>query len=97
VQGSGPAAEAGLERGDVITSFNGRAVSTGRELSRLVGSLDAGDEVDIEVLRDGERREFTARLGQRQEERVQASLRELPEPRQQPGQPGQQWEWRFRR
>jgi serine protease Do len=97
VQDSGPAAEAGLASGDVITSFNGRAVSTGRELSRMVGALDAGDEVDIEVLRDGDRREFTARLGQRQEEQVQASSQEPPERRLRPGQPDQQWEWRFRR
>ena len=93
----GPAALAGLEAGDVITQFNGVAVGSSRELSRLVASLDAGDEVDIEVLRNGEDREFTARLGQRDEPRVQASIRQVPEQRPQPYQPEQRREWRFRR
>jgi serine protease Do len=97
----GPADLAGLERGDVITRFDGKAIEASRDLSRLVASLDAGDEVEIEVMRGGEHREFTARLGQREEERVEASLRNMPQqlPEQlPPNQPGrQQWEWRFPR
>ena len=97
VQDDGPAEAAGLAAGDVITRFDGVDIGTSRELSRLVGSLDAGDEVEIEVLRNGEKREFTARLGQRQEQRIEASIREIPEKLPLPSQPDQRWEWRFRR
>lgn len=69
----GPADQAGLEIGDVITQFNGVEVDSSRTLAMLVGELDGGDEVEIEVLRDGERESLTARLGTRDEASLQAA------------------------
>jgi serine protease Do len=63
VVADGPADRAGLEAGDIVTEFDGERVDTPRTLSRLVGELDAGDEVDIEFIRDGDRRESTTVLG----------------------------------
>jgi serine protease Do len=79
VMEGGPADGAGLERGDVITRFNGQDVDSSRTLSRLVGSLEAGDKVVIDILRDGDRRELTARLDQLDESRLQAAVPEQPD------------------
>jgi membrane-associated protease RseP (regulator of RpoE activity) len=48
----GPAAEAGLQRGDVITSFNGTAISSYGELQAMIRHNADGEAV-IGYLRDG--------------------------------------------
>lgn len=48
-----PAAEAGLQRGDVLLSFNGREVRGVRELQLLVASTPVGTDVPVVVLRNG--------------------------------------------
>jgi len=47
VMANTPAANAGLVAGDVITSFDGQAVSTPAQLSGLEYSLKPGDTADI--------------------------------------------------
>jgi len=51
-QGS-PAENGGLERGDIILEFNGKAVNYSSELPPLVGAVVPGDTVEVLVLRDG--------------------------------------------
>ena len=54
-----PEAEAGLEAGDVITSYNGRHISLGKELSTTVSMHGIPtDEIHLTVERDGEDREI---------------------------------------
>jgi serine protease Do len=87
VMPNGPADSAGVEAGDVVTRFDGQDVDSFRTLSRLVGSHDAGDKVDMEVQRDGKRIELTAELGMLDETQLQAGARpELRRPS--PPQPG---------
>jgi len=78
-----PADRAGLQRGDVVTELEGLAVDGPRTLSRLVGDLDAGDEVEIEYLRNGERRETSVVLGGLDEAQMRAAV-EPVEPGSQP-------------
>jgi serine protease Do len=73
VAADGPAAAAGVMPGDVVTRFAGQQIDSTRMLSRLVGTRDAGDEVAIEVLRNGEAREFDVELGELDEARLQAA------------------------
>ncbi|MGH2757463.1 MAG: S1C family serine protease [Actinomycetota bacterium] len=45
-----PAAEAGIEEGDVVVAIEGRAVRSGRDLTEILTDLSPGDVVDIELV-----------------------------------------------
>ena len=60
-----PAAEAGLESGDVIVRFDGEHLSNSDALVRRVGQRRAGEKIILEVLRDGETERLTMILGER--------------------------------
>jgi len=59
-----PAHEAGLKEGDVITGYEGRAVSDVRHLRSIVATTAVGKEVLITIVRDGEAKALTARIGE---------------------------------
>jgi putative serine protease PepD len=65
VRAGSPAAEAGLRAGDVIEEADGQAVASAEDLQRLIESKKPGDELELTVVRDGETRTVTARLGSR--------------------------------
>src|SRR5208283_5198560 len=49
----GPADAAGLKRGDVIISFNGKSIKDMSDLSREVANMPVGRTVDAKILRGG--------------------------------------------
>lgn len=55
----GPAAEAGLEAGDVVIAFEGRPVSEDGELVVLIRSRTVGEQVTLTILRGGAQRDVT--------------------------------------
>ena len=55
----GPAAEAGLEAGDVVIAFEGRPVSEDGELVVLIRSRTVGEQVTLTILRGGAERDVT--------------------------------------
>ena len=55
----GPAARDGLKAGDVILEVDGQAVDKSSTLPRLIGSVTPGDDVELRVLRNGERQTVT--------------------------------------
>ena len=61
----GPAADAGLRTGDVITGVDGRPVSEPSDVSEAIDGLQPGDTVQVEVSRDGERRTISVELAER--------------------------------
>jgi serine protease Do len=63
-QANGPAAKAGIEPGDVITSVNGEAVKDARELARTIGGLAPGAAVKLNVLHQGKNEVVDITLGQ---------------------------------
>lgn len=71
----GPAAEAGLQSGDLITSFAGQSVDSARALSRVVAEHQPGERVEVAVLRRGEAREVEVELGTRSEAQQVAARR----------------------
>ncbi len=64
VVSDGPAAKAGVQRGDVIVSINGKPVRDSRDLRFTVASLSPGNDVRLGVVRNGESREVTVRLSE---------------------------------
>lgn len=65
VQEDSPAAKAGLEDGDVIVEFNGESVSSPDDLRDLVGDTEPGTEVEIVVIREGDRKTLEVVVGER--------------------------------
>lgn len=63
-----PAEKAGIERGDVITRFDGKEVAGPKDLSRLVASTSVGKMADITLVRDGKTVERTVKLGEMEAE-----------------------------
>ena len=58
VRGQSPAAEAGLEVGDVMITFDGERIRSARQLARLVEETRSGRTVGAVVMREGARREL---------------------------------------
>jgi S1-C subfamily serine protease len=51
-----PTDKAGLVGGDIITTFDGRAIKNKDDMSEVLGQTPAGKTLDVEYLRDGETR-----------------------------------------
>jgi putative serine protease PepD len=58
----GPASEADLQPGDVITRLGDRPVRDATDLTAAVRSHRPGDEVEVTYVRDGDTRTTTATL-----------------------------------
>jgi serine protease Do len=69
-----PAARAGVRRGDVIVSFDGKPVTKVRDLTRLVANAGNDEKVRIEVLRAGATTALTARIEKMDSERAQLAF-----------------------
>jgi putative serine protease PepD len=63
-QGSG-AENAGLLSGDRVLTVNGAAVTDFAEMASLISSNFPGDQVTMEIVRDGQQLEIVATLGER--------------------------------
>ncbi|MDQ7731580.1 DegQ family serine endoprotease [Halomonas sp. SpR1] len=59
----GPAAEGGLQAGDVILEVNGEEVERSSSLPRLIGKGAPGTEVELTLMRDGEELTESVELG----------------------------------
>ena len=62
---SSPAERAGIRKGDVLVSVNGRSAESSDALTDMIGGMRVGQSVSVVVMRDGTRRTLTARLGSR--------------------------------
>ena len=49
--------------GDVIVAVNGRRLTRSDDLADEISAMSAGDEVELELLRDGEHRTVRVRAG----------------------------------
>jgi serine protease Do len=62
-QANGPAARAGLRRGDTITAVNGQAVRDARDLTRRIAEVKPGETVKVTVWREGRERAIAIEVG----------------------------------
>jgi len=58
-----PAQRGGLERGDIIISFDGKEVETPNELQRIVASTSPDKGVKVKVIREGKIKTLTVKVG----------------------------------
>jgi putative serine protease PepD len=65
VTAGGPAAEAGVRQGDVITELAGKSVDDASALTSLVDEHKPGDSVELKVTRGGQEQTLTVKLGER--------------------------------
>ncbi|WP_127841484.1 S1C family serine protease [Actinomyces wuliandei] len=65
VESGSPAAEAGLEKGDVIVAIDGKTTAQDAALTGFVRQYSAGDTVTLTVIRDGSSRDVEVTLAER--------------------------------
>jgi len=59
----GPAEQAGLRQGDVVLAYGGKEVADASALRNAVAVTPVGHEVQVTVLRGGQKQELTAKVG----------------------------------
>ena len=73
-----PAADAGIQNGDVITSLNGEPIVNYNDFLLRIGELMPGEEVTFDVISEGEEKEVSLTLADRDEFLVAADTIEIP-------------------
>jgi serine protease Do len=68
VVSGGPAEKAGIKRGDVIVSFDGKEIDEMNELPYVVASTPVGKVVTVEVIRKGQKNALRVEVGELKEE-----------------------------
>ena len=67
VVNEGPADKAGIKRGDIVISYNGRAVADASSLRNMVALTPVGKKVDMEILRRGKKKTISVKVGSLEE------------------------------
>jgi serine protease Do len=73
-----PASKAGIQEGDIIVKFDGKEVSTMRGLPRLVAQTPIGKDVDVEILRKGQKRNMKVVVGRLSEDETPKATTKRP-------------------
>ena len=79
--GRSPAADAGLQRDDIIVAIDGEPLRESSELISRIANMRPGDKVAVTYVRDGDERETTLRLGTRPSDEQMAELQRSRAPR----------------
>jgi len=67
-----PADNAGIQQGDVIVEFNGKEIDDSSQLRNWVSQTEPGTTVRLRLLRQGQEKQLTVKLGELPEEEVAA-------------------------
>ena len=64
VSADSPGAKAGLQKGDVVVDLNGQALSDAEDLRLRVSQMAPGTAVKLDVIREGQKKQMSATLGE---------------------------------
>jgi len=78
-----PADKAGIQRGDVVVSYNGKAVEETRDLSAMVAEAPVGQETPVTVLRDGVRHDLSVKTSTLKSQKAEPASTTWPSRREQ--------------
>jgi serine protease Do len=70
VEAGGPAAKGGLQAGDVIVGFNGKAIESSGELPALVAGTKPGAPVNVSIVRGGAQKDLKLTVAEMPSERM---------------------------
>ncbi len=70
----GPAAKAGIKRGDIITEFNGHKIDNSHQLSRIVAGTPPKTKVGVGIIRDGKAMTIEVTLGTMPEQGIKPKV-----------------------
>jgi len=76
VTAGGPADKAGIERGDVVVSFDGKEIEEMNDLPFVVASTPVGKTVTVELIRKGRIKSVKVKLGELKEEKDSEAVSE---------------------
>jgi serine protease Do len=75
-----PASKAGIKVGDIILKIGGATVSSPNSMIRLIGNISPGQTINLDILRNGERKAFSVQLVQREDPKRQLAMLEKKNP-----------------
>lgn len=87
VLANSPAAEAGLQAGDIIIAYNGREIRTSAALPPMVGVTGIGEEVELDIIREGDEITVNVTIGELPED-INGRARESETPEDSQPAPG---------
>ena len=79
VESGSPADKAGVEAGDIITKFDGKAIEKHSDLPRLVGNIKPGTKSMLTVFRRGATKELAVTIAEAEAEKTAAKAPEREE------------------
>jgi serine protease Do len=70
VTSGGPAEKAGIKRGDVIVSFDGKDIKDWSDLPTIVAATPVGKRVEVKVIREGKEKSFNVTIAELDDEKL---------------------------
>ncbi len=77
-----PASKAGIQVGDIILKIGGAPVNSPNSMIRLIGNISPGQFINLDILRNGERKAFSVQLAQKEDPKRQLAALEKKKPLQ---------------